>query len=31
VPRAVPVIEAMTAVTLADFALESGIIPRTLR
>ncbi len=30
VPRAVPVVEAMMAVTLADFALRSGIIPKVL-
>lgn len=30
VPRAVPVVEAMMAVTLADFALRAGIIPKVL-
>jgi chorismate synthase len=31
VPRAVPVVEAMMAVTLSDFALRAGLIPRVLR
>jgi chorismate synthase len=31
VPRAVPVVEAMIAVTLGDFALRAGLIPRVLR
>jgi chorismate synthase len=31
VPRAVPVVEAMMAVTLGDFALRAGLIPRVLR
>jgi chorismate synthase len=31
VPRAVAVVEAMMAVTLADFALRAGIIPRVLK
>lgn len=31
VPRAVPVVEAMTALVLCDFALRAGIIPRVLR
>lgn len=31
VPRAVPVVESMIAVTLADFALQSGIIPGVVR
>lgn len=31
VPRAVPVVEAMMAVTLCDFALRAGIIPRVIR
>jgi len=31
VPRVVPVIEAMTAVTLADFAIRVGIIPRIIK
>lgn len=31
VPRAVPVVEAMMAVTLGDFALQGGLIPRVLR
>jgi len=31
VPRAVPVVEAMMAVTLGDFALQAGLIPRVLR
>jgi chorismate synthase len=30
VPRAVPVVESMIAVTLADFALRAGIIPRVI-
>jgi chorismate synthase len=31
VPRAVPVVEAMMAVTLCDFALQAGLIPRVLK
>ncbi len=31
VPRAVPVVESMIAVTLADFALRAGVIPRVIR
>jgi chorismate synthase len=31
VPRAVPVIEAMVAITLVDFAIRVGIIPRILK
>ncbi len=31
VPRAVPVVEAMMAVTLCDFALRSGLIPRIIK
>jgi len=31
VPRAVPVVKAMMAVTLCDFALRSGMIPGVLR
>ena len=31
VPRAVPVVEAMIAVTLCDFALRAGLIPRVLK
>ncbi len=31
VPRAVPVVEAMMAVTLADFALQAGVVPRVLK
>lgn len=31
VPRAVPVVEAMMAITLGDFALRAGLIPRVLR
>ncbi len=31
VPRAVPVVEAMMALTLADFAMIAGIIPRVLK
>jgi len=31
VPRAVPVVEAMMAVTLADFALRAGLIPRVVK
>jgi len=30
VPRAVPVVEAMMAVTLCDFALRAGLIPRVI-
>jgi len=30
VPRAVPVVEAMMAVTLCDFAIRAGIVPPTL-
>ena len=31
VPRAVPVVEAMMAVTLCDFAIGAGIIPRVIK
>jgi chorismate synthase len=31
VPRAVPVVEAMMALTLCDFALKAGLIPRILK
>ncbi len=31
VPRAVPVVEAMMAVTLCDFALRAGLIPRVIQ
>jgi len=31
VPRAVPVVEAMMAVTLCDFAMRAGLIPRVIR
>ncbi len=31
VPRAVPVVSAMTAITLCDFALQAGIIPEVLK
>ena len=31
VPRAVPVVEAMIALTLCDFALQAGLIPRVLK
>jgi chorismate synthase len=31
VPRAVPVVEAMMAVTLGDFALRAGLIKRTVK
>ncbi len=31
VPRAVPVVEAMMAVTLADFALRAGLIPGVIK
>jgi len=31
VPRAVPVVEAMMALTLCDFALRAGLIPRVLK
>jgi len=31
VPRAVPVVEAMTRVTLCDFAMRAGIIPRVVK
>jgi chorismate synthase len=30
VPRAVPVVEAMVAVVLADHAIRAGLIPRVL-
>ena len=30
VPRAVPVVEAMVAVVLADHAIRGGLIPRVL-
>ncbi len=31
VPRAVPVVESMIALTLADFALQQGVLPRVIR
>ena len=31
VPRAVPAVEAMMAVTLCDFALRAGLIPRVIK
>jgi chorismate synthase len=31
VPRAVPVVEAMIAVTLCDFALRAGLLPRIIK
>jgi chorismate synthase len=31
VPRAVPVVEAMMAVTLCDFALRAGMVPRVIK
>jgi chorismate synthase len=31
VPRAVPVVTAMMAVTLCDFALQAGIIPEVIK
>ncbi len=31
VPRAVPVVEAMMAITLCDFALRAGLIPRIIK
>jgi len=31
VPRAVPVVESMIAVTLCDFAMRAGIIPKVLK
>ncbi len=31
VPRAVPVIESMMAVTLGDFAMRAGLIPRVIK
>ena len=31
VPRAAPVVEAMMAVTLCDFAMRAGLIPRVLK
>lgn len=31
VPRAVPVVEAMMALTLCDFALMAGLVPRVIR
>ncbi|MBI2328552.1 MAG: chorismate synthase, partial [Chloroflexi bacterium] len=31
VPRAVPVVAAMMAVTLCDFALRAGLLPRVIK
>jgi chorismate synthase len=31
VPRAVPVVAAMMAITLCDFALQAGIIPEVIK
>jgi len=31
VPRAVPVVEAMMAVTICDFAMQAGLIPRVIK
>jgi len=31
VPRAVPVVESMVAVTLCDFAMRAGVIPRVIK
>jgi chorismate synthase len=31
VPRAVPVVAAMMAITICDFALQSGIIPEVIK
>ena len=31
VPRAVPVVEAMMAVTLCDFAMRAGLIPEVIK
>jgi chorismate synthase len=31
VPRAVPVVAAMMAATLCDFAMRAGLIPRVLK
>jgi chorismate synthase len=31
VPRVIPVVEAMTAVVLCDFALQAGLIPRVIK
>jgi chorismate synthase len=31
VPRAVPVVESMVAVTLCDFAIRAGLIPRVIK
>jgi chorismate synthase len=31
VPRAVPVVEAMMAVTLVDFAMQAGLIPKVIK
>jgi chorismate synthase len=31
VPRAVPVVEAMMAVTLCDFAMRAGLVPRVIK
>ncbi len=31
VPRAVPVVESMVAVTLCDFAMKAGLIPRVIK
>jgi chorismate synthase len=30
VPRAVPAVEAMMAVTICDFVLQAGLVPRVL-
>ncbi|MBA7588898.1 Chorismate synthase [subsurface metagenome] len=31
VPRAVPVVESMVAVTLCDLAMRAGLIPRVIK
>jgi chorismate synthase len=31
VPRAVPVVEAVMAITLCDFAMRAGLIPRVIK
>jgi chorismate synthase len=31
VPRAVPVVESMISFTLADLALQRGLLPRVIR
>jgi chorismate synthase len=31
VPRAVPAVEAMMAITLCDFAIRAGLIPEVIK